>query len=39
VNFDGVGISPDVYVEYDGGETDNQLETGIEELLLLINAN
>jgi carboxyl-terminal processing protease len=39
VNFDGVGIEPDVYVEYDGGETDNQLETGIEELLLLINAN
>ena len=39
VNFDGVGITPDVYVEYDGGEIDNQLEVGIEELMSLINAN
>ncbi len=39
INYDGIGVTPDRVVEYDGGETDNQLEAGIEELKKLINAN
>ena len=39
VNYHGIGITPDRVVEYDGGNTDNQLEAALEELELLINAN
>ncbi len=45
VNYHGIGITPDVYVELPElkeGETsveDTQLKTGIEELKKLINAN
>lgn len=36
VNFHGVGITPDVYVEY-GETTDTQLEESVRQLEILIN--
>ena len=39
VNYHGIGVSPDVYVENDSYETDKQLDTAFIELQKLINAN
>lgn len=38
VNYHGIGVNPDVFVENENGK-DLQLEVGYEELLKLINAN
>ena len=39
VNYHGIGVSPDVYVENDSYETDKQLDAAFIELQKLINAN
>ena len=38
-NYHGVGVTPDVYVEYDGGNEDNQLKVAFDEMKKLLNAN
>ena len=39
VNYHGIGVSPDVYVENTDSTTDTQLEVAFEEILKLINDN